>query len=278
MNTPVLKTKRLILRKFTKKDIRRLSYRWSWNRSLAWNYEKMMTAGYMTTMLPVIDKLYQDDPEGRKKAFETHSVLFNCEPNLTNIILGMDIAIEEEMGAEGLETVAGIKASLMGPFAGIGDTLFTSVLATIFGSIAVTTALEGSYFGIILWEIWLFFVMFGLRPYLMQLGYTQGIKLVTTLSGKLNQITQAASVLGIMVVGSMVASLVKVNFGTLTIMGTEFDLQTKLFDAIMPKFGAVLIVALCYWVLGKIGMKSSRLILMIMALAILCSFLGVLVP
>lgn len=182
------------------------------------------------------------------------------------------------MGAEGLETVAGIKASLMGPFAGIGDTLFTSVLATIFGSIAVTTALEGSYFGIILWEIWLFFVMFGLRPYLMQLGYTQGIKLVTTLSGKLNQITQAASVLGIMVVGSMVASLVKVNFGTLTIMGTEFDLQTKLFDAIMPKFGAVLIVALCYWVLGKIGMKSSRLILMIMALAILCSFLGVLVP
>ena len=253
-------------KQFTKKEIRRLSYRWSWNRSLAWNYEKMMTAGYMTTMLPVIDKLYQDDPEGRRKAFETHSVFFNCEPNLTNIILGMDIAI------------AGIKASLMGPFAGIGDTLFTSVLATIFGSIAVTTALDGSYFGIVLWEIWLFFVMFGLRPYLMQLGYTQGIKLVTTLSGKLNQITQAASVLGIMVVGSMVASLVKVKFGTLTIMGTEFDLQTKLFDAIMPKFGAVLIVALCYWVLGKIGMKSSRLILMIMALAILCSFLGILVP
>ena len=52
-----------------------------------------------------------------------------------------------------IETVAGIKASLMGPFAGIGDTLFTSVLATIFGSIAVTTALEGSYFGIILWNI-----------------------------------------------------------------------------------------------------------------------------
>lgn len=205
-------------------------------------------------------------------------MFFNCEPNLTNIILGMDIAIEEEMGAEGLETVAGIKASLMGPFAGIGDTLFTSVLATIFGSIAVTTALDGSYFGIVLWEIWLFFVMFGLRPYLMQLGYTQGIKLVTTLSGKLNQITQAASVLGIMVVGSMVASLVKVKFGTLTIMGTEFDLQTKLFDAIMPKFGAVLVVALCYWILGKIGMKSSRLILMIMALAILCSFLGILVP
>ena len=123
-------------KQFTKKDIRRLSYRWSWNRSLAWNYEKMMTAGYMTTMLPVIDKLYQDDPEGRKKAFETHSVFFNCEPNLTNIILGMDIAIEEEMGAEGLETVAGIKASLMGPFADdrFGRQLFWNY---IMGNLAV---------------------------------------------------------------------------------------------------------------------------------------------
>lgn len=263
---------------FSKKDIRRLSYRWSWNRSLAWNYEKMMTAGYMTTMLPVLDKIYKDDPEGRKKAFETQSVFFNCEPNLTNIILGMDIAIEEEMGREGLDTVAGIKASLMGPFAGIGDTLFTSVLGTIFGSIAVTTALDGSYLGIILWEVWLFFVMFGLRPYLMELGYSQGLKLATSLSGKLKQITHAASVLGIMVVGSMIASLVKIKFGTLNIMGTEFDMQTKLFDAIMPKFGAVLVVGLCYWILGRIGMKSSRLILMIMALAILCSYLGILIP
>lgn len=45
----------------------------------------------------------------------------------------------------------------------------------------------------------------------------------------------------------------------------------------MPQFGAVLVVALCYAVLGKIGMKSSRLILLLV-IAVLCSFLGILVP
>ena len=46
----------------------------------------------------------------------------------------------------------------------------------------------------------------------------------------------------------------------------------------MPQFGAVLVVALCYAVLGKIGMKSSRLILLLLVIAVLCSFLGILVP
>lgn len=264
-------------KKYTDAELRKLSYRWSWNRSLSWNYEKMMTAGYVTTMSPVIEELYKDDEEARLKAYETHSVFFNSEPNLTNVILGMDIAIEEELGKESFDTVAGIKSSLMGPFAGIGDTLFTSVLATIFGSIAVTTALAGSYVGIIIWEIWLFFVMFGLRPYLMKLGYKQGINLVTTLSGKLKQLTNAASILGLSVVGAMIASLVKVKFGTFQIMGTEFDLQATFLDAIIPKCGSILVVALCYWLLGKLKMSSSKLIVIIMAICIVLSYFGVLV-
>lgn len=262
---------------FTNADLRKLSYRWSWNRSLAWNYEKMMTAGYMTTMIPVIDKLYKDDEETRLKAYETQSAFFNSEPNLTNIILGMDIAIEEELGKDSFDTVMGVKTSLMGPFAGIGDTLFTSVLATIFGSIAVTTALQGSYVGIIIWEIWLFFVTFGLRPYFMQLGYKQGINLITTLSGKLKQITSAASVLGLCVVGAMIASMVKIQFGVVNILGTEFDMQASFFDAIIPKSASILVVALCYWLLGKLNMKSSRLILIVMAACIVLSYFGILV-
>ena len=266
----------MMSRAYTNKELRRLSYRWSWNRSLAWNYEKMMACGYLTTMLPVIDKVYKDDPDGRLKSFELHSQFFNSEPNLTNVILGINVAIEEEMGAEGLDSVSGIKTSLMGPFAGIGDTLFTSVLATIFGSIAVSTALEGSYFGIILWEIWLFFVMFGLRPYLFKLGYQQGAKLVTTLSYQLKQITAAASVLGLTVVGAVIATTVKVKLGTFMLFEQEINIQERLLDAIMPRFGAVVVVALCYWFLGKFKMKSSMLILIVMAISIILAFFKIL--
>lgn len=119
--------------------------------------------------------------------------------------------------------------------------------------------------------------MFGLRPYLMKLGYKQGINLVTTLSGKLKQLTSAASILGLSVVGAMIASMVKVKFGTFQILGTEFDLQATFLDAIIPRFGSILVVGICYWLLGKLKMSSSKLILIIMAACIILSYFGVLV-
>ena len=49
-------------KKFTKKELRSLNLRWIWNSQIGWNYERMQGLGYLTTMLPVIDKLYGDRP------------------------------------------------------------------------------------------------------------------------------------------------------------------------------------------------------------------------
>ena len=55
-------------KKFTKKELRSLNLRWIWNSQIGWNYERMQGLGYLTTMLPVIDKLYGDRPELKQKA------------------------------------------------------------------------------------------------------------------------------------------------------------------------------------------------------------------
>ena len=263
--------------KLSNKDIFNLSMRWTLYRSLTWNYEKMQAAGYLAVVAPTLDKLYKDDETGRLNAYGIESQFFNCETNLANIIFGMDIAIQEEFGEKGLEMSQAVKTSLMGPFSGIGDTLFSSVIAVIFGSIAVTTGLEGNYIGTIIWVGWLFFMTFVLRPWLCKLGYQQGLKLTTTLSDQLAKLTKAGSILGLTVIGSMIATMVKVNFGTIKIMEIEFNLQTQLLDAIMPKIGAAAVAAICYWFLGKFGMKSGRLIFVTMIVCIILSFLGVLV-
>lgn len=263
--------------KLTKKDLRRISYSWSWNRSLAWNYEKMMSLGYLSTLVPFLDRNYKDDEEARRYAYDVHSQFFNSEPNLSNVIIGMDLAIEEEMGKSGIDTAAGVKASLMGPFAGIGDTLFGVIGGTVFGSIAVATAMEGNYIGIALWILWNFFVMFYLRPKLMELGYRQGIRLVTTLSGQLKRFTQAASVLGLTVIGGMIATMVEVKFGEFSLFGTVLDLQASIADMIMPKMGSALVVAVCYLLLGRKGMNSNRLIWLVLASAMVLSFAGIIV-
>mgnify|MGYP000997830714 CR=1 FL=1 len=270
MNSELSKTK------MTEKELRDISYRWSWHRSLAWNYEKMMSLGYLSTLVPFLERNYKDDEEGRMQAYHTHSVFFNSCPNLSNLILGIDVAIEDKLGKEGLPTVAAIKNSLMGPFAGIGDALVVTT-NTIFGSIAVSMALEGSYLGLGIWIVWNFTLMFYIRPLLLKIGYKQGVELVTTLKDKLRNLTNSASMLGLMVVGGMIASIIGVRFGSVDLFGSVIDLQAKVFDPIMPKMGAAMITALCYYLLGKKGMTVVRLLWIVMLLTLILSFFGILI-
>lgn len=261
-------------KKFTKSELRRLNWRWIWHSQIGWNYERMQGLGYLSTMVPVIKKLYSDDPEAMNKAMHTHSQFFNTTPQMGDIIVGINIAIEESKGAESLETVAAIKTALMGPFAGVGDTIFGVISSTVFGSIACSTAADGSFIGIGLWTLWLLAVLFLIRPYLFNLGYREGIKLVTTMSNKLSALTEAAGLLGVMVVGCMIATMVNIRFGAFELFGNVIDVQTQLLDSIGPKIGAAGIVALFYWLLGKKGMNSNKLILIAVGISLLGAFVG----
>ncbi len=272
--------------KFTKQELRRINLRWIWQSQIGWNYERMQGLGYLSTMLPVIERLYGDKPELKAKALRVHSQFFNTQPNMGDIIVGMNIAIEEqsEDGA-GLDVAASIKTALMGPFAGIGDTILGMITGAVFGSIAASMALEGNPIGIALWIIWQIACFF-FRFKMFDTGYQQGIKLVTTLSGKMNALTEAAAVLGLTVVGSMIATMVRFNLATLTMSlgvsstGEElfntFNLQ-QYADSIMPALFPALLAGLCYWLLGKKWMNPNRLILSVVGLAIVLSYLGVLV-
>ena len=274
-------------KKFTKKELRSLNLRWIWNSQIGWNYERMQGLGYLTTMLPVIDKLYGDRPELKQKALRTHSVFFNTQPAMGDIIVGMNIAIEEQTAetGSGLDVAASIKTALMGPFAGIGDTIFGMIAGAVFGSIAATMALEGNALGIMIWEVWMVVVLFA-RMKMFDMGYEQGVKLVTSLSGTMNALTEAASVLGLTVVGGMIALNVKFPLATLKMslgidpetgeeMFNEFNLQ-KYADSIMPALFPALFAAPCYWMLGKKWMNSNKLILVVVVFAIVLAFFGVL--
>ncbi len=271
--------------KFTAKELRKINLRWIWQSQIGWNYERMQGLGYLSTMIPVIDRLYGDNPELKDKALHVHSQFFNTQPAMGDIIVGMDIAIEEQsLNEVGIETAASVKTALMGPFAGIGDTIFGMIAGAVFGSIAASMATQGNAIGIIIWTIWqLACLLFRFKMF--DLGYEQGIKLVTTLSGHMNALTEAASVLGLTVVGAMVASMVKFPLSTLTMsLGTdpetgeelinEFNLQTYA-DAIMPALFPALLTGLCYWLLGKKWMNSNRLIIAVVVAAIVLRVIGV---
>jgi PTS system mannose-specific IID component len=282
-NTEVMEEKKGM---FSKKDLHRLEWRFLFHgQAIGWNYERMMGLGYLATMIPAIDRLYANDPEMKQKALETHDVFFNTAPMMAPIIIGMDVAIEEENPNEtGLAMAASIKSALMGPFAGIGDTIFGMIMGSVCGSIEASMALQGSAMGIVIGELIWAVVTWTLKFKFIDLGYSQGMKLVTSMSNTMNALVDAASTMGLVVVGGMIATMVHVNLATITVqlgvdsagnaMTASYDLQSYA-DAIMPQLLPALLAMLCYWLLGKKWMNSNKLIWMMIAFAILMRLLGV---
>ena len=251
------------------------------------NYERQQGLGFGYAMIPHLRRIYKDDPEGFKEAMKRHLVFYNITPQCTTFVQGIAVAMEEEAASNpdfDASSINAIKTALMGPFAGVGDTIFSMIPGAVFGSIAATMAKEGSVVGIMIWEIWLIGVLL-LRFKLYDIGYQQGAKIVNTLSGIKETVTAAASVLGLTVVGGMIATMVKFPLKTLTVsLGTdpktgemllqEFPLQ-KYMDSIMPGLMPALFAVLCYWMLGQKWMNSNRLIITVLVLAIVLASLGI---
>ncbi|GEL15878.1 PTS system mannose/fructose/sorbose family transporter subunit IID [Pediococcus cellicola] len=257
----------------TTKQLHQINRRWLWSSQICWNYEKMMATGYLYTVMPVLKMLYKDDE--LREMMIMHNQFFNTNPFIGQLIIGMDIAIEEKEGIKSKEAVAGLKTGLMGPFAGVGDTIFGVIIPTIFGSISAYMALRGNPIGAIIWMLVNIGIVF-LRYPILKLGYTQGAKIVSEYSERLNLLTDSAILLGLTVVGALIPTVVTAKVPFVYRSGkVVLKLQTIL-NQIMPGLIPVLLVALVYWMLGRKKVTSTKMIIFVMVLAIVLKALNIL--
>ncbi|MCI9305089.1 MAG: PTS system mannose/fructose/sorbose family transporter subunit IID [Lachnospiraceae bacterium] len=256
----------------TDEDIKKVSWRWIMASQITWNYEKMMAPGYFYAMLPVLRKLYTKEDE-LKDMMHNHLQFFNTTPHMGGFILGIDMATEESEGIKGKEAVNGIKTGLMGPFAGVGDTIVGVLIGTIFGSIAAYMGVNGNPTGVVLWMVVQALLMVG-RYFTVGMSYKQGMKMVTSTRDRLNAITQAATLLGITVVGALIASVIRVNVAASFVSGEVTVAGQDVLDQIMPKLLPVLLVAGVYTLLGKKNMTSTKAILIVMVVSIILYAIG----
>ena len=261
--------------KLTKKELNAISWRYILGSQLNWNYERMMSSGYLYGILPVLKKFYGHDEAQFQDMMRTHNQFFNTNAIFGNLIMGIDVAIEEQDGYKSKETIIALKTALMGSLAGVGDSLFHVIWGTIFGSVAGTLAQNGSVVGCVIWIIANIALLFG-RAALLPLGYKQGVKLVTTLKDKLSAFTNAATVLGVTVIGALIPSVIKATVPFVYKKnGVELVIQDTL-DAILPSLVPILLVLLTYWMLGQKKLNSTRVIWIILILSIVLSAFGIL--
>ena len=242
---------------------------------MGWNYERMQGSGYLYMILPQLRKIYGDGTPELKEAMKTHNQFFNTSNFFNTIITGIDLAIEGKEGADSLDTVAGIKTGLMGPFATIGDSLFAALVPTIMGAIAATMAAQGNPLGLFLWlAVNIAIMVFRWKQ--LHFAYKTGTKLVSEMQGQLNALTDAATLLGVFIVGALIASMINIQVPFVAHLGkVSLSVQTNI-DMILPKLVPACVVGLVYWLLGKKGMTSTKVIFIVIIFAIALSAIGVL--
>ena len=280
----------------TKKDLKKTADRYNFMACNIFNYESQMGPAVAWAMAPVLRKIYKKDEE-YKEALNNHFNYFNSTTVMSSMILGATLAIEEKDGIEAKEsdfaefvgcgenryvggvakeTVQSLKTSLMGPFAGVGDTLVWVLWPTIMGSISGYMAQQGNPLGAIIWFIANIIFWFVKRK-MFEVGYTSGTKLITNLGKSLTTFTEAASIMGLSVVGALIASSVKMTTALNFKVGeVSLALQTDILDRIMPSLLPVLLTALVYKLLGNKKWTATKLILLIIVIALVCSFFGIL--
>lgn len=242
------------------------------------NMTKMEGNAFTMTMSPALESIYGDNEEAKKNAYVRHNAFFNTHAVAFNFIAGMCYAMEKDC-AEGKvpgETIDAIKASLMGPTAGMFDSIFFNCLRVIGAGIGIGLCAQGNILGTLI-----FVLLYGLpqsilKWVMLKLGYTLGTTFIDTVfnSGLMAVATKSASILGLMMVGAMTATTVNVPLNWIISVGDTSVVVADLFTAIYP---GILSLGLVLAMMGlvKKGKRPVVLILGLLAVSLLGAALGI---
>ena len=227
----------------------------------SFNFERMQSMGFCVSMIPTIKRLYSKK-EDQAAALKRHLEFFNTQPWVGSAIMGVTAAMEQERanGAKDMDdaAISGVKVGLMGPLAGVGDPIFWGTLRPVLAALGAGIALTGSILGPLLFFILINVIRAVTRWYGFKYGYEKGTEIVSDMGGgRLQKITQGASILGLFVMGSLVSKWTSINVPLeLTRyknqLGEEVvvTLQGVLND-LLPGLLALLLTFLCIYLLRK---------------------------
>ena len=259
--------------KLTKEDFNQINKRSLFTFQLGWNYERMQASGYLYMILPQLRKMYGDGTPELKEMMKLHTQFFNTSPFFHTIITGFDLAMEEKDGVKSKDAVNGIKTGLMGPFAPLGDSIFGSLVPAIMGSIAATLAVAGNPAGIFLWiAVAVAYDIFRWKQ--LEFAYKEGVNLINNMQSTLTALIDAAAVLGIFMVGALIASMIGVEVSWTPHIGDKAIEIQDMLNLIFPRLVPAIITGVIYWLLGRKGMNSTKAILLIILAAIAFSAFG----
>ncbi len=254
-----------------KKTLNKIAWR-SMFLQASFNYERFHASGWLWGILPGLEKIHEDKDD--LAASMTHNMEFvNVMPFLVTFLMGIVLKMEQKK--TDIPTIRSVKVAIMGPLAGIGDSMIWLTLVPITAAICANMSLNGSYMGPILFFVILFAIQMALRFGLLYWSYNVGDKAVDLLTKHGSLITYAAAILGAIIIGALTANFGDINFGIVIANGeSPIDIQAIL-DNIVPCLLPLLLTLFCYWLITKKKFTTIKCLFLILAIALIGAAFGI---
>ncbi|AKI96205.1 PTS system, N-acetylgalactosamine-specific IID component [Streptococcus agalactiae] len=244
------------------------------------NYSNYQGLGYANVIYPALKKYYGDDKKALAGALEENVEFYNTNPHFLPFVTSLHLAMLDNERPE--EEIRGIKMALMGPLAGIGDSLSQFCLAPLFSTIAASLATDGLVVGPILFFVAMNTILTGIKLVTGMYGYRLGTSFIDKLSEQMSVISRAANIVGVTVISSLAATQVKLTipytFAPEKVTSTTQKIVTVqgMLDKIAPALLPALYTFLMFYLIKNKKWTTYKLVILTVIIGILGSWLGIL--
>lgn len=263
----------------SKKDQTQMYWR-SFMLQSAFSFDRMQSIGFTWTLMPFLKKIYKDTKE-YSASLMRHLTFFNTSPYIVGPIVAITAELEAQRAKNPKEvdeqSIQAVKGSLMGPLAGIGDSMVQGTLVPILGGVTASMALQGNPLAPIIFLVVLNVVVNGwMRWTTLDLGVKMGTRFFEEVDqSSMRRLLEGATIAGLMGIGGLVGTWLNIKTPVVYTVGeTTVKIQGML-DSIMPKLLPLLATLAVYYGVKK-GLKNTHILLIMMAIGIVLGGLKIL--
>ncbi|MBQ9988897.1 MAG: PTS system mannose/fructose/sorbose family transporter subunit IID [Clostridia bacterium] len=265
----------------TMKDVNNMWWRWQWYCEQSNSFSRLQSIAYCISYIPCLKKLYGHDPEEYAASLQRHLMFFNTQGIWGSVVHGIALAMEEQraLGAPiDISAITGVKAGLMGPFAGIGDTIDWATLRPLLQVLFLPMAQNGSMAGLYVPYIVLSAICYAEGYFFSSIGYKMGTSAALSIlqGGGINVFISVASVLGLFMMGGLSASMVKLStpIAWMSDSGEFYSVQ-KMLDGVLPGLLPLIGVFWTYNFIMK-GNSMTKATLVLLIFGVVMGAIGIL--
>ncbi|AVK64060.1 PTS fructose transporter subunit IID [Lactobacillus sp. CBA3606] len=262
----------------TKHELNEIWYRWGFTQLSSMSYEKLQAHAWAYSYLPFAKKYYANDPDKKRRLLKRHSMFYNTEPQTGQLINGIVASLEEQIALGknvSEEMPVNIKATLMGPLAGIGDSVIQGIIVPILLSIGMSLAAGGSPLGPLFYILTYGIIGPTISYIAFHSGYRLGVNAIDVIVGENSKrITDAFNILGVMVVGALAANtIVLKTIAKVPLGGKSQSLETVL-NGIFPGLLPLAVVLFGWWLVSAKQLSATKIILVLTVIVTIGCLIG----